>query len=372
MKSTVPSVNPRITVKESKVDNILNYDIDNKYPSRIDDIIKASGTASNCSEKYAKFINGKGFKDNSFYKSKINRRQLTVDGLLRQTTADYSKFRGFAIHVNYNALLQVNEVNYIPFENCRLGLRNSSGYVSKIAVYDNWDLKNGTLDKSKIDFIDRWNPGPEVIMAQINAAGGIQNYKGQVLWYSADGDDKYPLSIVDPVLEDVVSDAGMKTFRLRSVSTSFLPSHTVEYPFEFESEEDEQQEVENWKKFQGPENANKIMILQNKSGPDNSIKINKVELQDTDKMYNITNTTCKNSIIERYGIPPVLANVLIPGKLGTATEFEDAYKIYNSVTSDERKLFEEKFKEVFSIYRNPINVSGDYSIIPLSFDVASL
>jgi hypothetical protein len=368
MKSNLPRVEPRITVKVNKIDNIQNYDIDNNYPLRILDIIKASGTAKNCSNRFAKFIIGKGFKDSKFYQARVNRKRQTVDKVLREVVRDYSKLRGCSFHINFNALFQVNEVTPIPFDHCRLGLPDDNGYVGKIAMYDDWGCrKRNKIDKEKIQFIDRWNPDPDVISSQVLKAGGWDKYNGQIFWYSADG-DCYPEAVIDPVVEDGVSDHSIKEFRLRNATTSFMPSHIIEYPYEFESEEEEQNEKQNWEKFQGTKNANKLMLLQNPN-PDKKINVIKVDWQDTDKIFQVTNDTVKQSIIEAYGIPPVLANIQTPGKLGTAQEMQDAYLIYNSVTEDDRLIFEEIFKEIFSIYRNPINQTGDYSIIPLSFNL---
>lgn len=372
MKSSLPLVEPRITIKDSKVDGIQNYDADNNYPGRIMDIIRASGTASLCVDRYYKFINGKGFKDQKFWKARINRRGLTVDALLRETSKDYARFRGFAIHVNYNALFQVNEVSYVPFDHCRLSMADENGHVSKIAVYDNWDGKKGKIKKDEIDFINKWNPNPDVVLAQIEAAGGINNYKGQIFWYSFNG-DSYPLSICDPVLEDIISDTKIKKFRMRTTTTSFMPSHLVEVPFEFESDEERRDYIKNLEKFQGSENSNKLMLVENPEQDQNKkITLHKVDWQDSDKIYEVTNKTVKESIIEAFGIPPQIANIQTPGKLGTAQEVKEGYQIYNSVTSDERRIFEESFKEIFSRYRNPINTTGDFSIIPLSFEVVTV
>jgi hypothetical protein len=372
MKSTLPSVAPRITVVDNKLSHIQNYDSDNNYPSRIMDIIKASGTATSCSNLYAKFINGKGFKDPAFWKSRINRKGLTVDKLLRQVTKDFSSMaRGVAIHVNYNALFKINEVTPIPFDYCRLCFSDDNNYVAKIAVYSDWACKKTKkVNKEDIDYIDVYNKNPDVILSQIEKAEGIENYKGQIYWYSFDGNN-YPLAICDPVIEDVISDSGIKKFRQRTTSTSFMPSHVVEYPYEFESEEERQEEKETWEKFQGTDNANKIIMIENPDAKENPVKFNKVEWQEFDKVYEITNRTVKDSIIECYSIPPVLLGVAVEGKLGTADEIRDAFLFYNSTTSDERRVFEEIFTEIFSNYRNPINPSGDYSIMPLEFNVGT-
>lgn len=371
MRSTLPSVSPRITIKDNKISHIQNYDADNNYPGRIMDIIKASGTATSCANLYAKFINGKGFKDQVFWQSKINRKGLTVDKLLRETSKDFSKVKGFAIHVNYNALFKINEVAPVPFDYCRLGFSDDNRYVAKIAVYDDWACKKEKkINKEKIAYIDVYNRNPDVILSQIEKAGGIDNYKGQILWYSFEG-AAYPLSICDPVIEDVIADSGIKKFRLRTTSTSFMPSHIFEYPYEFESEEERQNEKDTIAKFQGTENVNKVLMMENPGGADTPIKITKVDWQDTDKIYESTNRTVKDSIIECFSIPPVLLGVAVSGKLGTADEIRDAYFFYNSITSDERRIFEEIFTEIFSNYRNPINPSGDYSIMPLEFSVGT-
>jgi hypothetical protein len=367
MKSSLPSVTPRVSIKDNKVDHIQNYDSDNNYPGRILDIIKASGTATSCTNLYSKFINGNGFKDQKFWKARVNRKGITVDKLLRATSKDYSKFKGFAIHVNYNALFQVNEVSYVPFDHCRLGIPDDNGYVSKIALYDDWDCKRGVkVNKDRIDFVNVWNPSPEVILAQINAAEGLENYKGQIFWYSNE-DDSYPLASIDPVIEDCITDTGIKKFRQTNIEKGFFGNTVFEYPYEFESEEEREQEKENLKTFQGAEGT-RIMMVENKNSAENPLKITKIDSGDSDKMFSVTNRTVKDSIIENFTQPPVLLGVAISGKLGTADEIRDAYLFYNSVTSDERRVFEEIFTEIFSRYRNPINISGDYSIIPLSFN----
>jgi hypothetical protein len=371
MRSSLPSVAPRVTIKDNKIDNIQSYDSDNNYPGRILDIIKASGTATSCVNLYAKFINGKGFKDQKFWKSRVNRKGITVDKLLRSNCNDFARFNGFALHVNYNALFQVNEVSYVPFDNCRLGISDDNGYVSKIALYNDWDCKREKkVNKDKVDFIDVYNPDPNVIMSQIEKAKGIENYKGQIFYYSSEIDG-YPLSTIDPVIEDCITDNGIKNYRKTNVEKGFFGTTVFEYPYEFESDEEREAEKENLKCFQGVDGS-RILMLENKNASETPLKITQIESGDSDKMFSVTNRTVKDSIIENFTQPPVLLGVAISGKLGTADEIRDAYMFYNSMTSDERRIFEETYTEIFSRYRNPINTTGDYSIIPLSFEVATV
>lgn len=371
MKSSLPSPSARIGYKKNTIEGILNYDIDNLYPQRMRSYYRSSGTASNCIKTYSKFIKASGFSDKVFYKSKVNRFGQTCDHLLRKVADNISEFRGFALHVNYNLLGKIVDVTHVPFEYCRLAIPDDYGYVSKVAVYDDWDkIKNKAIDKKRIQLIDRFNPNQEVILSQIESVGGIENYKGQIIWVSLDGDNQYPLAIYDSVVEDIIANAGIKTYRLRQTTTNFFASHIAEFPFEFESEQEREEQNNIIKSFQGVENSSKIMVIENPNAadPNGGLKLHKVDIQDGDKMFQITNQTGKDAILEAFSLPPVLAGVQIPGKLGNQ-DMSDAYTYYNMVTYDERLIVEESFKTVFENFERIINPTSNYSIIPLSYGI---
>jgi len=360
MISSLPNIEKRIEEKENKSEFIKSYDFDNSYPQNIYDIIANSGTASSCVKLYAKFINGRGFKDETFYKAKINESGLTVDSLLRFISSDFAKINGYAIHVNYNALLKISDVKFIPFEYCRLGIGPMLG---KIAVYKDWASKK--IDKEKIVYIDRFNPSQATLLTQIN--GDITTYKGQILWRSARGND-YPLAPCDSVLEDVVSDGEIKRFRLRNIRKGFSASTIIEYGYEFQDEQEREDEANNWGNFIGPDGAD-VILLENKNGngEDKSIKLSKLDVTNNDKMYEVTNNTVINSIVRSYNQPRKLLN--LDEKNGFATaDVQADYKYYNSITEGERIMIEEDFTKIFSLFDTNINPSGDYSILPQKFE----
>lgn len=360
MKSSVAKVKKRITEKENKSSNIENYDSDNLYPQRVKDIILSSGTAKSCVRLMIKHIMGEGFTDKIFYKSKVNRND-SADALLRGVCFDTSFFGGRAYHIQYNGMLEIISVERIPFENCRLGIEEKTG---KIAVYDDWEcISSPRIDNKEIKWFDKYTSKKDVIFKQIQEAGGLSNFGGHI-WYRPLSNE-YPLSPIDSVLEDVISDKGIKDFRKSEISTGFMPSHMVEYGTKFEDDEAWEAEISKWKEFQGTENAGKIICMENDT--DKPIKITKIDLQNNDKIYEVTNRTVKDSIIESMSIPPVLLGVAVAGKLGNTKEISEAYKFYNSITYYERLEIEEEFKELFSKFYYKINPSDDYSIIPLTY-----
>lgn len=361
-RTAVPSVEKRVYNENRKTENIESYDIDNLYPQRMIDIINASGTAKRSVETYAKYIHAGGFKDETFYKSVINKKGLTADKLLRLVAHDYACLGGRSYHVNYNGLLKISQVNHVPFEYCRIGTEKKKGMV---AVYEDWECKNNTkVDVDKIKWYPRFTTDTVVLLSQIQACGGLANFEGAI--YT---DEKYPLAPIDPVIEDVISDKSIKTFTDKELQNGFRPSAIVEYPKEFESDEAFDEECEKWTQFQGPETTNKIIVLEN-SGQER-ITVSKFDQANNDKMYESTNKRVKDSIIQRFGQPPSLLGRRDQNAVFSSQNIEDDTKFYNSITTDERLMFEEDFKLIFSNFYIPICPSGDYSILELQFNAIS-
>lgn len=365
MKATL-TTEKRLTEKDNRSEGIVNYDTDNAYPQRVEDIINSSAVGTLCHNLALKFTVGANFADKEFNNVKINAKGLTTKKLLRKVASDLLKYNGFAVHINYNALYQKVSYNYIPFEYCRL-TSDDSDYPNKLALYDDWQKVNGRIKKEEIDYIDFFNDSPNVIEKQVEEAGGWENYNGQVYYYSANG-KSYPLSPVDSVLEDMQTDSKTKLFKYRNVSTNFMASHFLEVD-EFESEDDRAEFEDVLTEFQGADDALKIMLLEKKAGQEASFNLQKVDIQGVDRLYEYTENSVRDAIIRNYLIPPVLL-LQTSGKLGSAKEIQDATNYYNGIVNYNQDLLEEIFTELF---RNNIRVEkAEFNILPLKAKVDEL
>jgi hypothetical protein len=368
VKIYLADIEQRIVHKENRNLGIVNYDIDNAYPTRVREMISASGTASSCVDTYSRFIEGQGFVDTDFYKAKVNNRRLTMDKLLRKLAKDYAMFKGFAIHINYNGLLQPVEFNIVSFEDCRLPAEDNDKREGMIAVYDDWGKRRKKyIKKDEIKWYDIYTSNQADILSQINKAGGIENWKGHIFWYSADGDE-YPFSPADPVLEDIDTDAQIKSFRNNSVRSGFLDHMLFIQKGKFESAAEKEDFKKDLRLFQGAKRSTQIFLVEVEN--DNEIpEIKPIPSTDSDEKFKTTNTSTKEAIIENYGIPPVLLNQLVPGKLGSSTEISDAINFYNLKTSRERVIFEETAIELCKdFYGLPIPKDNNYSIKEIAFN----
>lgn len=355
----------RIPYVENTVDGILMYDRDNLYPQRVEELLNRSAAGLESVELFAKFIRGRGFEDKAFNNAIINAAGDTTKDLLRECVNDYAKFKGFAIHVDYNAFLQPINAKHVPFSYVRFGLPDDRGIIAKVVISDDWPREKRNWSK-RVQTVDMFNPDPEVVMKQIQRAGGLGHYRGQVLYYT-ETKFKYPLCSFDSVLADIETDAEISDFKHANVTTNFMASHIVDMPGEFDGDKERDEFRDTLRQFQGARNAGKILLFENKFGSDKPLNIHKVEVQDNDELFRWTEESCHTKIRKKFTQPAILVGDLIPGKLGNTEEIENSFKFYNEFTADDRLIFVEQFKRIFSIYAIPINPSGNYGIEELAW-----
>lgn len=374
MKATLSEIEPRIVVKTYNYTGIDSYDTDNNYPQRVKDIADNSGMGTSCIGLYKSFLYGKGFQNTDFAKAIINRHKLTPDKLLNICLEDMAYYEGFALHVNYNALFEVSEVNYQPLDQVRFTNKDSKEF-GKYAIYRDWGCRN--IDDKWVNYIDKYNPDPNIISNQVDKAGGFNSYKGQI-FYVSNRLLKYPKASYDAVLEDMQTDSQSKTYKYRNVKTGFLASHMIITNKSEDTGPDENEDRgyskrrnresnqfdDTIKSFQGADNAGKIIRIE-KETPDQLFDIQKIEQQNGDRQFEFTEGSTRDNIRQAFLIPSILL-MQQPGRLGTTTEFIDGTNYYNSVTEPKRLVVEQVFREVFSNFKETINADDNYFIAPKS------
>jgi hypothetical protein len=374
-KSTISNVVKRKEWRLNKTEHIVNYDLDNIYPQRCEDIINDSPTGKTCLDIKTDFLIGGGFKDLTFYKSVVNRQGLTLDGLLRLTANDIAKFKSTALHLNFNGLGEIIEVNFIPWSNLRLvdPEEKSPEFIGKLAVYNDWDrIKNKQISIKNIHFIDPYNSDVNSILDEVERlneydkdgellVSGWNKYKGQIFIYTPQKGE-YPLATFDSVLEEMLVEGRMKRFKLSSATNNFMASHLI-ITGEKESEEEEEEFVKTLQEFSGSDEAGKLLWLQ-KENENDTLELEKVDIQNYDGAYKYTEESSEKQIMKIFRIPPVFL-LSISGSLGANNQLEEAFAFYNAITQNERLILEEIFQKIFTRFHENINPSNDYSIITL-------
>ena len=371
MKATLTHTEKRITTRENRVEGIVMYDIDNNYPNRVRDICDNSSMGNTCVNIYGKYIFGRGFQNTTFAKTLINSTGLTPDKLLRKIKDDLKYLGGFCVHVNYNSLFQICEYNYQPLAHVRFTNEDDKEHPNMFAVHKDFGLHHAKkIDKKTIRYFNKFNTNVKTIAREIEAAGGIENYQGQ-LFYFTNEEGNYPKPIYDCALEDMQTDSGVKTYKARNISSNFMASHMVVIdPIEGSAttpnstaENEKNAFIQSLEQYQGADNANKLIVVE-KDSVGQTFQIIPIEQQKGDTLFQYTEESTRNNIREAFLIPSILLTETGGKLIGNADEINDAINAYNSVTEDERLHIEEAFRVLFEYYVNNINTTLNYSIIP--------
>lgn len=207
----------------NKSAEIYSNDTDNAYPERMDRLISNSVTAKSAADIMMQYLLGKGYGSelDNFIVNKD--KGLKLIDFADDVSNDLVKQRGVFIHVNWNALYQISDMRVIPFAWCRVGSMDSNDYAGKIAISKEWSERK----QKKIQLVDVYNPLKKVIDAQVEKAGGWENYKGQILFINMDSSLIYPLSRIDAVAEDCDSEAQAATYKNRLLRKGFFGTTIV-------------------------------------------------------------------------------------------------------------------------------------------------
>jgi len=381
MKTYLPQIEKRIVVRPNQTYGILNYGLDNAYPQRMLELVGASPTAKDCWNKRAKFIAGNGFEQEDLGKQIVNQKGLTLTKLLKALAQDKALFSGFGLHVNYNANFQIASVNYVRFEDIRMGDSDCADTKDKYAVYFDWGRKTWkNIMRSKITFLDKYDPDPEVISLQVLAAGGWDNYKGQLLYINPMIDD-YPLIEADSVWEDFETEAGIKIFNNREVTTGFLPSTMLFMQSRREEADNSGPDADEPYRnvpsqlekdlgtFQGTKSAQKIIVIEYEDEASKP-EFKPYAIQNNDKLFEITERSVEARIIKGFSVPKELINAEKTSGLSNGSEKKQAIQEFNDNTAGERMELSETFAEIFGRFYTDVNPSGNWNIKAVPAEIA--
>ena len=344
---------PNKTISDNKTSGITNYGENNNYPETFENLILSSETASACVNSLASFIVGDGFVEEELDKVKVNDNQ-TLGEVLIDIARSLATHNGFYIHANKNVLNEVTDIHVIPFCKCRLSIRDDWGYASKIAVKNTW-LKSKTFAASnKATFYNKFTDDDELTLSEIEQAGGIENWKGQVLNVYANNMYAYPLNAFDPVGDLLAVEDQVNKYKLNEVSQGFSKK-TIFY---VERDEDKSKNIENKQKveqFMGPE-GDKCLVVGTSYKEDGTLDTSafsttQLEANIDPTLFNeafeksVTNSIRKCA----YNIPTLLIDSEAGGLGSLSGEYlKSAVGYYNILTKPLRMLVTGALKRIFA------------------------
>ena len=368
---------PPFIVRPVRLEGIEKYDEDNAYPSRMERIINQSVTAKSSAQMLARFIVGQGFKDKILNDLIVGKdryqKNITAFKLLKHIAIQTAYFSGYYVRGQFDGNMNITGFQVEDFKNCRFGLKDSQDYSGKIVIYNNWDRSKGSrIEKKNFLKIDVWNMNDNAIKSQIDKAGGIKKYKGQVYHNFLDEYYIYPLSPIDPVHYDADTENQISKFKNGELRRGFFMKYIIHHT-NFESDKDARDFKEKIEKMIGGGHELSAMVLEGTFDDDGklisseNIHVEKIEQNIDDKIFETYEKSCINNIRKAFNAIPQILIDYEDGKLGTTSgeALFQASNFYNQQTGELRMSVEESFRELFKRWKDQDKRSADWEIEPL-------
>jgi hypothetical protein len=344
-KITINTIQRTTLVKRMEIvagmtqDNIYTYDVDNLYPEKVKAIIARSNSCKTAVRTLSNFISGEGFEGDD---NILNAKGQTGWDILR-FIADEKAHIGFTLHLNYNILGEIVEINKVPFEFVRI--KN--------------DEEKAIL---KTDWRNDWTEGIEVNLFNLDTVieeireVGIENYNGQLLYFKGNTEDVYPLSRADQVLDDAQFEAEAKIFKLSNIQNGYSAGGILKYPAPLNTSKEIQDLKDQAAGLKGTANAGSMVAIG--MPPSDAMAewkfFESTELQDVDKLYTNQLAEAKDAIFEAFGQSSELNGRSNEGMFNQDS-FKNAFDYYNSYTELDRKEVERVLTTVFENSIFPID-----------------
>lgn len=353
---------------------IKSYGANNLYPQDIANLLRSSSTGAACADRYARFIEGDGFV-NDLQTLEVNTNGDTAGDVLAMVARDLSVFGGFALHVTFNAFGDVTGFSHVPFHYVRLCECDGTGYTNRALVCDDWaglKTRAGKRTKQAREACAEYflfNPRRDVVLAQISRAGGLDRYRGQLLYFGEYGKALYPIPRADRIITDLSTDIGLSNIKLRNTRNNFLPAAMVVtkasqpapnaqgvasgYDVANDGFSDE------LANFQGDECTGNIIEM-TVNCDEEKPEILPFPSRSYDKDFTVTDASVIERIYTAFEQEPFLA--IRNGKLGfSGTTIHDTYYYYSNLVAREQK----QIARVFTTLLSGMGLDLDTEILPL-------
>lgn len=343
------------------------FDGFDNFPLKWHQIISESPSATSCVSTITDFLEGYDFSDPELSKVIVNAKGETFYQIHQRTCKDFAEFEGFYWHFMFDGAGRITTWNVLPFENCRLGKPDSSGYISKI--YYNPYFGTGdyqTVHKDTILY-DTFNL--DGVKAQI--AKDKTSYRGQVLFVGTTTalSRFYPLPEAysskkwmevekgtSDYHEDNINNGLLQPFMLIMKGNPNEPSKNPEYADQPEAKRktrgQEFDEVVS-SNFMGAKRVGNMWV-QWVENPDEKPEILSFPSNNSGDLFVTIDNQATKKITIAFKVPAVLANIHEGVSLGgDGNQIRVAVKLMQHRVKKRQRILTDAYEKVFKIFYRP-------------------
>jgi len=350
----------RLPVGVSYRDDVLLYGIDNLYPQRIEEVVNRSPITKSAITVQADFLNGAGFVNNGEFML----GDYSANELLNWVSSDWSLYNSIALIYDVALTGEIAEVYPVDFKFVRLGVPTKDGRITYAKVSVDWEEQLPKSLRPKPLVYPLW-PGTPEEAKEIAMNWDYETFGefNGFLDYVTPRAYNYPLSTVDSVIDSSQTNAEIQLFELAGVQNGFLGATLLKHPGKIESNEERKRINDMVANIRGAENANSVVVWEIPDGFEPNV-LEQFPANNQDKLFENTNKTTVNRIVQTLAIPPSLLGIMPENSFFNMSEIEDSYRYFNVRTNNRRVSLARKFEEIGQYFVNTVSFGG---IVPQQF-----
>lgn len=312
------------------------FGADDGFDMYLYNLRKQSSLHSGIIDKKIKLDVSSGFKWNE-KNLKMNKFYSELDkNLLEKSFSDLETIGGIYLGVKWMKTSkkqpEIVDVEFIPFNNCRLGEQDEDGNFTTTYISKNFK-------KSRY---------PRFIPVAVPCFTGEYNgndYEIANIFRYTPG-QKYPSQVYSPSINYIEADFEISKFHLSNILNSFNAGMFVVFT-EGEPTPQQQQRIEsmiNSNSGTVPAGKHVLYYAENK---DHVPVITPISPSQLHKQYEVLNDTIDNKILISHQMPRILANLQTPGSLGDSKQlYQASQTFYNEYTKPQQKYILDFFNQI--------------------------
>lgn len=355
------------------VSGFLAFGEGDLFPQNIRDAIDDSDTATAAIQARAEFIIGNGIEDEALSDMIVNADGQTLDDVAEGMAWNIAEGEVIIVHVGYTGNGQPCSIRSIPWEQYRHLEPDERGKLTHGGIFP-FLGSSYKKDKEKRKFYTLcplFNDNPDVVLSQIAAVNGIQNYFGQILYVKVGkpSSDYYQQPSYFGSVKNLETEKELTDYDFSVAVNGFNTSGIwkqlakAKKPSDLETrngneieERDEDSIEARLEEAQGGENAGKILIAEAESIEElDAMGFEPTTGADLADRYSATNDRVMQKIARRMRVPNELVNIRRQGGIApTGAEMAIASKIMQQSVNKWQRRIDQVLSRILANWYQPL------------------
>lgn len=338
----------------------VDYGVDNQYAQYLLELYKTSPVHNAICNKVAKLVYDKGLAGSTLTQKFIDELKIN-DNLLMLCSDFYLQGGCYAEVIPSNDKRTPAEINYLPFEKCRLAVDDNDQVIGVYFSHDWQNIRKQRNIPKFLPFFEYKNDFDE------------ESYVRYKFMHTI-GSEYYPKPPYIGALYYIEISTQIGMFHLNNIMNGFFPSIIAQFNNGQPDPEKAHAVVRDMERnLSGAKNAGKMVVLFN-DDKDNAATFETFPLTDADKQYELVQNTAKEMIFVGHGVTsPLMFGIRDGGGLGNnANELTESVKEYKeTVIMPYQSAIESLFNDIFADFGIVTDFSFNYVDTSAELDVPS-